>query len=581
MEQQRLLAWSETSGLMDFDSIGPSKVLLNVFGLHRTVILDLLVQIRVLFDEFRHQQGRYIELDTNSPQSSAPLSTATSSNPKYSTGDEDGGNLVPVSSKRKKFITKAMHTLDSVGKAPRHLRWAIWDKENFEALLQKFASLNDTITSYLDSKLQSEIFRTTQETNRGVLQLHRQVGDLQQLVLAVSISLVKHDQLHTVTFASQQSQAKDDEMDMKMLGELAQFKAFNETVEAGSVPDTRIEESSIRFGADHDDESARCEGTYTTKDGQIKNVWIEWKDYDWQDMSRPQSLLVERVQKLAALLHRSPKPSAFRVPHCLGYFGNLPPAHADDSGAPRGCELNENEEPRVGFVFEKPLDAESTEQPVSLRELFKSQEKPRITDRVALAHAIASCVLYLHSVNWLHKALRSHNIVFFRANGRVDYRKPYLSGFDFARPACSQEYTELPGDDNEHEIYRHPLTQHGRLGPRNPYRKSFDIYSLGIMLVELAHWQPINEVLGIDFSTTACRGLVLGVRASLLTRSRLQELGANMGTVFETACRKCIAGDEELGILNGQDETKDNTVAARLSETFYQDVVKKLGSIHV
>jgi hypothetical protein len=110
---------------------------------------------------------------------------------------------------------------------------------------------------------------------------------------------------------------------------------------------------------------------------------------------------------------------------------------------------------RIGFVFEKPsVEGVSPDsRPVSLFELLDSSAKPRVTDRIRLAHAVANCLLYLHSVNWLHKGLRSQNVVFFPINvkekgkpsTKIDYSKPYLSGFDFARPARADEMTEIPG----------------------------------------------------------------------------------------------------------------------------------------
>jgi len=65
MEQQRLFAWSETSGLLDLDAKNPSKVLEgNTFGLHRQTVLDLLVQVETLFKEFKEHQQKNSRLLT-------------------------------------------------------------------------------------------------------------------------------------------------------------------------------------------------------------------------------------------------------------------------------------------------------------------------------------------------------------------------------------------------------------------------------------------------------------------------------------------------------------------------------------
>jgi hypothetical protein len=70
------------------------------------------------------------------------------------------------------------------------------------------------------------------------------------------------------------------------------------------------------------------------------------------------------------------------------------------------------------------------------------------------------------------------------------------------------------------------------------------------------------------------------VRELLLDKSRMQDVGANMGEMYEIATGKCIAGGAELGIGEAEDERSD-LVAAKLSMAFYEDVVKKLGDVKV
>lgn len=63
LEQQRLFAWSETSGLLDLDADNHERILSsNAFSLHRQTVLDLLVQVRCLFGDFTAQQRRYDRL---------------------------------------------------------------------------------------------------------------------------------------------------------------------------------------------------------------------------------------------------------------------------------------------------------------------------------------------------------------------------------------------------------------------------------------------------------------------------------------------------------------------------------------
>ena len=110
--------------------------------------------------------------------------------------------------------------------------------------------------------------------------------------------------------------------------------------------------------------------------------------------------------------------------------------------------------------------------------------------------------MYLHSVNWLHKGLRSDNILFFnvmsqsdRESINLDYGSPTLSGFDYARPDLPEATSEPFTHNIEHDLYRHPRML-GHASSRS--RKSDDIYSLGVMLVEIAYWQQIEDIMQLS-----------------------------------------------------------------------------------
>lgn len=547
------------------------------------------MQVECLFKEFKQHQVRNQRLQPTPDQDNIlekPEKDAAEAN-------------FPLPQQRRNFIKKAMQSLKSTSKdAAERLRWVSFDKAAFELLLSKFSTLNDSMTNILDARMQVEIHHTVQDTNRGVLQLHHKIADLSRLVMALNLKLESKSTVPESRMSVAQKQANAD--GLELLSQLAKFKAFNESIESSkkapwdeavgmylelgkpSQPkNLELDRSmvSIEPSAEKSDHT-RCDATLSMSDGTKKKVWVEWKDYDRQrpgDQSPPKRVIYERVRKLAALLNHSPKPEAFRTPHCLGFF---------DKASSNGVEDEEEDilNMRLGLVFERPLDANlhTSLPPVSLRELLETSRKPRLTDRVKLAHAISNCVLYLHAVNWLHKGLRSHNIIFFRSSdGRVDYAKPYLSGFDFSRPARADEMTDVPGDDAEYNLYRHPLAQSTRFEDRERSKKSFDIYSLGVLLVEIAHWATVEKVLGIDLNAARGRSsIALKVRETLLEEEQIAELGASMGGVYETASWKCIAGGKELGLSEGDDET-DDAVAARLSMVLHEDVVKKLGEIRI
>ncbi|KFY33834.1 hypothetical protein V494_07284 [Pseudogymnoascus sp. VKM F-4513 (FW-928)] len=642
LEQERLLSWSESSGLLDYDSESNSKVLeSNVFGLHRSTVLDMLVQIKVLFEEFEKRQIRHKRLraeyeGTENRRFPNERGQKLGSAPEVVLDTHE--TSVPLSSKKSEYIMNALETWKNTSKSGmKRLRWATFDKHDFEVLLQQFSILNDNMTGLLDTRLQKEIWNTTQDTNRAVLQLHHELADLQQIVKATfamtTLSLQGQVTSEPPPYQTTHSE-KSNASGLETLAQLARFKAFNESIDADAPPDyntasilklgdpsaekvaMKIRRSAITFDSDVSDRASRCEATYLVG-GINKRVWIEWKEYEWAPSSTPgpSPLIIDRAQKLAALLHHQPKPAHFRVPHCLGYFDNaeiekVPKQASDSSSDSEEDEEGEDDDWafRIGFVFEKPPETKPSTPPVSLLQLLRDTKlsKPSITDRVALAKALANCILYLHSVNWLHKGLRCDNIIFFPHAGHsvqkshtpvLHYSEPYLSGFDFARPARPGEFTEQPADDVEFSMYRHPSTLN--MGPdRPPYRKSFDIYSFGVILVELAYWSSIDRIVArLDaeslqdpgssiadsevFDLERARGhpkLVETIRAKLLDDGSLRKLGARMGGVYAEVTRRCLRGGKDLGIEEGEDETGGG-VAARLSMKFYEEVVKKLEGI--
>ncbi|KAM3082457.1 hypothetical protein ACMFMF_002119 [Clarireedia jacksonii] len=609
MEQQRLFAWSETSGLVDVDDLKIRES--NIFVIHRTTILDLLVQIQCLFKEFEKAQMKNKHLKI------APESVADEDTIEDPAKDSSSAH-VPLSESRRRYIIKVMkalksNTSDQLAEGRRRLWWAAFDKAAFEVLLQRFSTLNDNMTDILDARLQTEIHRTTQDTNRGVLQLHKDLNSLHRLVMALNIKL-ESKAFYTPSISHENSE--DNSSGLKLLAQLAKFKAFNEAINPSTGSETpwdeatgealslgkpydektglQIEKSNIKFvhgKAEMDIDSLRCEATYV-HDGIEEPVWIEWKDYDYTPgATSPPPLIIDRVQKLAALLHHEPKPEAFRVPHCLGYFDNLAAAPSSPLSLESEEFDDDSAETRIGLVFRKPPSTISS--PVSLFQLFTAHQKPRVTDRIKLAHSLSNCLLYLHSVNWLHKGFRSHNIVFFptteenEKRSKIAWGQAYLSGFDFARPARKDEMTETPGDSEEYNMYRHPGTQGVGWGPRESYRKSFDIYSFGIVLVELCFWKSITDIISESTqsqtrtSSPTKKPLAKNVRSILMSEEMLLKIGGEMGEVVEEVVKRCIIGGKELGVFDGEDEMGDEKVVSRLGMSFFERVVKRLGDINV
>jgi serine/threonine protein kinase len=133
---------------------------------------------------------------------------------------------------------------------------------------------------------------------------------------------------------------------------------------------------------------------------------------------------------------------------------------------------------RIGLVFEKSVGPNDEAEIISLLELFNWVKKPSLTDCIALAKSIATNLYYLHAVDWLHKGLRSENILLlWGSNSIFRFDHTYMMGFEFSRPAWPDDATEIPKNESKYEVYKHPRAQSGCV-VRRRFRKEFDIYSL-------------------------------------------------------------------------------------------------------
>ena len=107
-----------------------------------------------------------------------------------------------------------------------------------------------------------------------------------------------------------------------------------------------------------------------------------------------------------------------------------------------------------------------------------------------------SRLLPAHCWEWLGKSLRSDNIIFFlKSNGDIDYSEPIQCGFDYFQWkefAVRKFHTMPEEDDADTQIYLDPDTSPDSV---KPYLKSYHIYPLGMVFIELAFWLPIEDVL--------------------------------------------------------------------------------------
>ncbi|KAI9766439.1 MAG: hypothetical protein M1840_006546 [Geoglossum simile] len=576
-EQHRLLDWARVAGISETDET-LSK---SVARLNRQLLLDILHQKETLLLGFGKLDSKYKKLLRPLLLDEAP--------PAYSETQQ----LTRRGAFQDRFpglgdalMEKALTFVEKTRRYPTRLRWATFDREKFENLLFRLNTFNNFMKELLDTQQQHVLRQAHQETQLQIVQLNDKVDYLVQIFRSTSAFEanrgaprgLKADPLQRILQSLDMPTAadtKDEDLppyEQDNLAKLARFKGLNTAIDRNELDDATT--TNLDLGQVLADLVLNPKYFKLTNPGakpvhnreeaeyNSQRVWVEWKRYDpdlRSEKDEPPEYIAKRVRQLAILLHDEQKPEEFRAPRCLGYF--------DDRS---------EVDTRFGLVFSTPSSTPASSPPIPLTSLFKTAT-PSLTSRIALARAIADCIRYLHSTNWLHKGLRSHNIIFFATpTAPYDLTNPTLAGFDYARPARSEEMTERPPENPEYDIYRHPST-HGD-GPLESYKKPFDIYSLGVILVEIAHWKPIDQIVGIENLARAKPDRTRAVKAILL-KDHLESIRFSVGDKYHEAVVMCLEGD-----FAGLDDKRlrdyrEEEHGARLQTEFYDGVIKKLGGI--
>ncbi|RYP49838.1 hypothetical protein DL768_004530 [Monosporascus sp. mg162] len=213
-----------------------------------------------------------------------------------------------------------------------------------------------------------------------------------------------------------------------------------------------------------------------------RQVLIQWKLVESAQWER-----YTNQMKCLAVFLMSLSDKSFRSLPCLGYYP------LESQG-------------RHGIVYSMPDDKTDWDFK-SLKDLISAQPFVSLSRRLELARAVADTVLQLHTAGWLHKSLRSENIIFLAPRGSENdaflNSEPYVFGYEYARSDTEDSanaFTQLPDTELETDLYRHPRA---RGLNRETFQKRFDMYALACLIVELVMWEPLVDV----FSLYVTQGL--------------------------------------------------------------------------
>ena len=250
---------------------------------------------------------------------------------------------------------------------------------------------------------------------------------------------------------------------------------------------------------------------------------------------------------------------------------------------------------RYGLVYELPnfslyqmpdhLPASSrlcSRQPQSLLSFLQhgadtdSSNMPNLEDRFRLAFNLASSVLYFHTKGVTHRNINSNNVLFFPEEQSATstgaklwkegvIRKPFVASFD----QCADDVPNAQEEPFISSIYRHPRTVRGL---RTSFRPAYDLYSLGLILLEIGLWMPLCKLWKTRYT-----------RADFKVRLQsvyIKKLASKCGTTYMRIVDHCLrAGDDNRSTqsLSGRVGRSDaHHQSARAQTDLYWDVVKPL-----
>jgi hypothetical protein len=549
IEEARLLNWGENVGLVEELLDHPSQAL----QLNRNLILDILVQVQTAFKACIKIETRFSDIAVGN------------------TGKPDTSKSQP----KRSFLRRTLAVLENPVRISASLHWAMIKEDEFESLIAKLIGYNDAVWSLLDRHAMHELHLMQQQSNLIMLQLTEKVSELCDITEAMAI---RPAGAKTLSLSRSETLVEEQQHD-STLAALADFKARQLSIENSELATDELLISNIDLlhSLDKSESSTLFEYNGT-------KVWVEWREPVEED--RNQNILQvmeDRVRKLAKLLSQPEKPREFRAPRCLGYL----------------CDADEADEPRYGFVYKVPIAHEETasseQQMRNLRQLFLTTPCPSLTKRMRLAVMIAESLFYLHAVSWLHKGLRSKSIIFFIDNNQkqTDLSSPIVSGFDFSRPDLPEEITVRHSSNVFDDLYRHPERLKGASSSTPRSQKSHDVYSLGIILLEIALWQPIEEVMEIVMDQKSTRSSIHKIQERILNKddritagkqSTISRLEARAGEVYAEVVRRCVQGGEAIGIrgdAGGAEIKKNVEMEVEMQQVFFEEVLNKLQILSV
>ena len=445
------------------------------------------------------------------------------------------------------------------------IKWTSVDKKTLSALLDDISKLNDSLLTLL-------AYESRKRTQRQVMTA--MLDGFRPRDAAYITSMPSHEDFAAMaqlkTFNDKTADAESQEEEHASLFQPPQM------IHIDDLKDEKIQSGGLRSICRLDEDA----------------VLLEWKVY-----SKDKPIRMERsvqLGNLVSLLNQSNVYERFHAPKCKGL-------------------VNDDANDRVGLVFAPNWSSRHatphTWNPccVDLQTVIRNPNVhvPSVGERFRIATLLTAALHQLHSVNWLHKSLRSDNVLFFQhpENGEEGEKinetaetghgdmpgaiagqkrlreppaplpMPYILGWNLSRPSGPSQFTETVSTSTEafqsslqnRRLYTHPEVFSTNDTPRTKYRAEFDVYSLGLMLLEIGLWRTLDTI------RVRCRND--SDFRERLSGDYCDKLIPKMGNLYWRATQRCIAYDFEVDDNNtGQSKSEQY----RYHQAFEKQIIQEL-----
>jgi serine/threonine protein kinase len=469
VEQHRLNCWADAVGLLDEQArlpLDPKDIL---------VVRNILESLASLLSDVQKLRRQYkLDLEVTNEEIidlAAPDTTL--------------GRLMLRT--KPKFYQQAVQVFRKRNGPWKRLRWVVVDVDHARKLTEDINSMNDHLERFLPKGQSDALITSFEGMMRLLVVLSTDMQDLK--AIAQRERYGSNDGAVAATARCKQEGLSLGVLNRSDTGDSTASTLLERSTSSLSI-DAIHKDSPISRALELSADLLRLSEAVGTSSLRVlaqydgEPVLVEWKLAGGAVIPKVRY----RIERVSAFLNGLVHPS-FHSLRCRGYFKD---PDAD----------------RYGYVFDLPSELTLNDHKAfrpnvlphmkTLRDCIRHRSpQPSLNDRISLAIALTETVLQLHTSGFLHKEIRSENILFFQLPHKlsapsVDITSPYLAGYIYARADNPLEATETPEAQFEADLYRHPSS----LGiSRASYRKNFDLFSLGCVLLELGIWSRLSTIL--------------------------------------------------------------------------------------